>query len=132
MVSSFRGSFEKKRVFALGATTHSIESERTRKADFRRRDRKVCFSGVLTYSYEILRCLNCHGARQSIADLRRLSKSPAVCNLHATDGKKSSRTIQSGDFIIRHRPRLTDRRGTWNWGVPCADSGPQGSIGRCR
>src|SRR5580700_5033864 len=49
---------------------------------FRRGTGKVCFSGVLKYIYEIFEVVKCHGARQSSADLRRLSKSP-VCRQSA-------------------------------------------------
>src|SRR4029077_8923169 len=121
----------RRNLYSLWANDALNRKVNNREGAFRGGTGKVCFSGVLKYIYEIFEVFKCHGARQSIADLRRLSKSPACLQSARYRMARSQQEIQSRDFYPSSS-RLTDRRGTRDWGVPCADFGPQRNIGRCR
>src|SRR5580700_2431094 len=98
-----------------------------REGAFRCGTGKACFSGVLKYIYEIFQVFKCHGARQSIADLRRLSKSPACRQSARYRMARSQQEIQSRD-LYPSSARLTDRRGTRHWGVPAPISVLKGVL----
>src|SRR5260370_7162496 len=142
ILKTYRGSCRKSMGYAKGSGRDSIDRSRETHIRFGRkrhtpvsslqaRDTKGLVLGVLRYIYEIFEVVKCHGARQSIADLRRLSNSPAFRQSARYRMARSQQEIQSRD-LYPSSARLTDRRGTRNWGGPCADFGPQRSIGRCR